>query len=545
MVALPKSNEKTLLPFAISSLPNEVFNHEVEKAAVFCLAELNREKGGGFFKKRESEKLVFVSKIYYPFWLAPFRKWTLLLDGLNVVCQKIIYPALPDVEAFKKTLKGHQMTRQVHANFLSNNQNCLEKGVEQSLTVEGLLNDAEFMVELMNNTREAKSTNSPIVDAVLITPALDEVSVLRMLQNVEDTRSKLAEEIADLNEIIKLLNMKTRHSHASLREDIKTTEKKFHKKIQKAKTIRDIKVAKTNKAYSNEVTKVSKKFEQKIKALQKEILKMEKIKEQLNTEIEHIEAEIKTSAINKDYSAEQKWKEKRHKVKGKAREIATKLKKMEKRNRELEDTKKNKLFHLKQSNDDKIKEAGKELVEIEASRDAEVKLCQNEMEKIEELTSNIIDRVHELAKNREAVILQFDELGIKQQRTKVSLIYVPFYLSCYQSKSEKRYTYFAPSTVSDRGLSTRLKGIGKTKISQLFQPRSNRIISILNSFIGLLDENIVFKCEISEACLKANLLQMEKAQESVRSGLDKLNEQGWLSSNDFELFSRAVSQFFK
>ena len=544
MVALPKS-KKTLLPFAISSLPNEAFNHEVEKAAVFCLAELNREKGGGFFKKREREKLVFVSKIYYPFWLAPFGKWTLLLDGLNIVSQKIIYPALPDVKAFKKTLKGHQMTRQVHANFLSNNQNCFRKEDEQSLTVEGLLNDAEFTGELMNNVREAKSTNSPIVDAVLITPALDEVSVLRMLQNVEDTRSKLKEEIADLNEIIKLLNMKNRHSHASLREDIKTTEKKFHKKIQKVKTIRNAKVAKINKAYSAEVTKVSKKFEQKIKALQKEILKTEKIKEQLNAEIEHIEAEIKTSAINKDYSAEQKWKEKRHKVKGKAREIATKLKKMEKKNQELEDTKKNKLFQLKQSNDDKIKEAGKELVEIEASRDAEVKLCQNEMEKIEELTSNIIDRVHELAKNREAVILQFDELGIKQQRTKISLIYIPFYLSCYQSKSEKRYTYFAPSTVSDRGLSTRLKGIGKTKISQLFQPRSNRIVSILNSFIGLLDENIVFKCEISEACLKANLLQMEKAQDSVRSGLDKLNEQGWLSSNDFELFSRAVSQFFK
>ena len=545
MVALPKSNEKTLLPFAISSLPNEVFNHEVEKAAVFCLAELNREKGGGFFKKRESEKLVFVSKIYYPFWLAPFSKWTLLLDGLNVASQKIIYPALPDVEAFKKTLKGHQMTRQVYANFLSNNQNCFKKGDEQSLTVEGLLNDAEFMEDLMNNTREAKSTNSPIVDSVLITPALDEVSVLRMLQNVENTRSKLKDDIADLNEIIKLLNMKTRHSHASLREEIKATEKKFHKQIQKVKTIRNIKVAKINKAYSAQVTKVSKKFEHKIKALQKEILKMEKIKKQLNAEIEHIEAEIKTSAISKDYSAEQKWKEKRHKVKDKAREIVTKLKKMEKQKRELENTQKNKLFQLKQNNDDKIKEAGKELVEIEASRDAEVKLCQNEMEKIEELTSNIIDRVHELAKNREAVILQFDELGIKQQRTTISLIYIPFYLSCYQSKSEKRYTYFAPSTVSDRGLSTRLKGIGKTKISQLLQPRSNRIISILNSFIGLLDENIVFKCEISEACLKANLLQMEKAQESVRSGLDKLKEQGWLSSNDFELFSRAVSQFFR
>ena len=68
--------------------------------------------------------------------------------------------------------------------------------------------------------------------------------------------------------------------------------------------------------------------------------------------------------------------------------------------------------------------------------------------------------------------------------------------------------------------------------------------SVLNRFISLMDENIVFNCEVSEACLKASLLQTEKAQESVRSGLDKLKEQGWVSKSEFQEFNQAVAQNF-
>jgi hypothetical protein len=57
-------------------------------------------------------------------------------------------------------------------------------------------------------------------------------------------------------------------------------------------------------------------------------------------------------------------------------------------------------------------------------------------------------------------------------------------------------------------------------------------------------ENIVFNREISEACLKVNVLQTKKAQELVRRGLSKLKEQGWLSNSEFEDFNQAGAQNF-
>jgi hypothetical protein len=94
-------------------------------------------------------------------------------------------------------------------------------------------------------------------------------------------------------------------------------------------------------------------------------------------------------------------------------------------------------------------------------------------------------------------------------------------------------------------LSTRIKSVGKTKISHFFKLRYRKTVPIINRFIGLLDENIEFKYEISETCMKANLLQMEGTQEAVRSGLNKLKEQSWLSNSEFELFSRAISHSFR
>jgi hypothetical protein len=544
--ALPTSIEKAILPFVDSSHSSMSFDSDAEKAVVFCLTELSRQKGGSFFNKQEPEKLLYISKAYYPFWLAPLRETTLLLDGLNVASHAITYPVLPDIKDFKQKLTDRSASGGTHENFLTNYQNYFKNPSKQEKTViDGLFNDAEFAVEFLNYAKEATKTNSTIVDAVLITPALDEDGVGKMVQNVENTRLKLSADVADLNDTIKLLNSKTQESKASIEEETKATEEKFSLQIQKIKTEVDAEVSKINKTYMDKVTEVTNNFTDETTNLQKEILKARKETEQLDAEIERVEAEIKTAAINKDDSSEQKWKDKRNELKDQRPEKASKIKELEKQVAELEENRKSELFQLKQDNDAKVKEAGNALVEVEAARDAEIKTCHGGMERIEELTSNIIEQVDVLVKNREATLYEFDELGTKQQTAAPSLIYMPFYLSCYQSKSNKRCSYTAPSVVSDGGLGTRLKAMGKTKISIVLQPRSRKIVSILNSFIALLDENIVFNHEISEACLRTNLLREDKGQTWVMSGLTKLKEQGWLSDSEFESFSQAVAQSFR
>jgi hypothetical protein len=540
---LQNTQEKTLLPFAVSSQADtEFFTDEVEKAAVLCISELDRETGGGFFRKQAPEKLVFLSKVYYPFWVAPLKEATLLLDGLNQSSHTINYQGLPDLKSFKDNLTNPLVTRQAHLNFLTNHQNYFKIDVaQQNFVIEGLLNDKKLTKDYLDYIKEAKKTNAPVPDTVFITSALNKNGVTRMVQNIETTWLKIREEVTVLNEIIKLLNRRTQEALKILNGEITATKEKFIPKIQKAKTDLEKTTAKINKEYSAQVTEISNKFDKQITDLQKENLKQEKIMDQIKSEIGKAEAEIRTAAINKDDSTEQKWKTKVSTLKKQLPDISDEKKKIQKQILEVENNKKNELFQLKQENDAKIKDAGMSLLEIEAAQDGEIRTFQSEMQKFEELTSDIITQVDELAKGREALILEFEDLGVKQKRTEVLLVYMPFYLSCYQSKSKKRYAYVAPSTISGSGLGLKLKAVGKTKISKIFQQRSKEIVLILNKFMRLLDEDIVFNRDISGACLKANLLESEKAKEEVLRGLTALQVEGWLSDREFAEFSLLYS----
>jgi len=538
---MQRKTSKTLLPFAALSQPTMApFTKDAERATVFCLAELNREKGGGFFKKRAPEKLIFVAEIYYPFWVAPFGRLVLLLDGLNVASHSIPYSVLPDIKVFKDKMNTRSETRQAYAAFLSNNINYFQSSDnEETKVINGLITDAEFLKEFMPYLNEAVMTEAPVVDSVLISPTNDEAAVLLMIQELENFQSKFVEEVKELNEIIKLLNLKTQEFLETLREEVKETEERSSKPIEEAKASLENKAAQINREYNEKITEISTQFERETLVSKKELITLEKIKEQLTTEIEHCEAEIKTATINKDDFTEQKWKEKKSELKKEIPEIFKKTKALTEKIREIEENKKRAIFQMKSENDAKIKEASKDLMAIETSRDAEISIFQREMEKPEELTANVIKQMDQLAKMREATIAEFENLGIQQKNVNPSLVHMPFYLVCCQSGSNRRYAFFAPSFVGSVGVGAKLRSaMGKMKISQLFQPRSKKIVSILNRFAVLLEEDVAFGSEINEACLKVNLLEVKNLSQLMNKGLDELKGDGWLSESERASFSQ-------
>jgi hypothetical protein len=536
--------EKNLLPFAtLSPTSEESFTKDAERAAVFCLAELDRDKGGGFFKKRTPEKLVFIAEVYYPFWVAHFGRLILLLEGLNVASHSINYSPLPDLKAFKDNMGIRSKTRQAYVTFLSSNLNYFQvSGNEETKVIDGLITDVDFLNEFMLYLNEATTTEATVVDSVLISPTNDKAAIQSRIQEIENLQSKFVEELKDLNEIIKLLNLKTQEFLEMLRAEVKETEEKFSKPIEEAKASIEENTSQLNKEHAEKVTEISTKFEQETLALQTEIITLEKTKEQLATEIEHCDAEIKTATINKDDITEQKWKEKKEELKKEVPETLTKIKALEEKIKEIEENKKHVIFQMKSENDAKIKEASKKLIEIESSRDAQTSICQKEMDKLEELNSTIIKQIDQLAKMREATIAEFENIGIQQKEIKPYLAHMPFYLIRHQSGPNRRYTFFAPSFVGSVGVGAKLRGaIGQMKISQLFQPRSKRIVSLLNKFAVLLEENIAFGREINEACLKANLLEAKDLRQSIEIGLNKLKENGWLSEQECKSFSQIMT----
>jgi predicted nucleic acid-binding Zn-ribbon protein len=535
VATVQRKTSKTFLPFAaLSQLTVAPFTKDAERAAVFCLAELDRDKGGGFFKKRAAEKLVSIAEVYYPFWVAPFGSMTLLLDGLNITSHSISYSVLPDLKVFKDKMNIRSETRQAYVTFLSNNLNYFQvSDSEETKVINGLITDADFLKEFTPYLNEAVMTEAPVVDSVLISPTNDEAAVLVMTQELENLQSQFVGEVKELNELIKLLNLKTQEFLEMLREEVKQTEEKFTKPIEEAKALLEDKTAQINREYTEKITETSTQFEQETLAAQKEIITLEKTKEQLTTEIEHCEAEIKTATINKDDVTEQKWKEKRNELKKEIPEITKQTRALTEKIREIEENKKRAIFQLKSENDAKIKEASKDLMTIETSRDAEISILKREMEIHEELTANIIKQMDQLAKMREATIAEFDKLGVQQKNVNPSLVHMPFYLIRYQSGQNRRYTFVAPSFVGSVGVGAKLRSaMGKMKISQLFQPRSKKIVSLLHKFAILLEEDVAFGSDINEACSKANLLEAENLKQSIAAGLSKLKEDGWLSEQE-------------
>jgi hypothetical protein len=148
-----------------------------------------------------------------------------------------------------------------------------------------------------------------------------------------------------------------------------------------------------------------------------------------------------------------------------------------------------------------------------------------------------------LAKLREASIAEFDKLGVQQKRRKTALIHMPFYLICYQSEQRKRYSCFSPSTVNSISLSVKFKAaLGKSKIKRLLEPRFKTLVSFLNKFPRLMEQNAVFDREMNEACVEADVLRTKKLRESIKTGLEKLREEGWFSEKECESFSQSLSE---
>jgi hypothetical protein len=541
---MPQKIAKSVLPFSTPSQDRmEPFPKETERAAIFCLAELERAKGGGLIMKQPHEKLVFVAEICYPFWQVTLDKIGLFFDGLSNTSHQLTYLTVPDAHAFLDDVNRSSHRRQTYMTFLADNLNYFQiSGNEETKVIDGLITDPEFLQDFISYLSKAEKINTFLPETVVVSPTLDESSIFSIVNELQSLKSEFVEEVNVLYTSMKLINAKTGDFVKTIRNQIKEIEEKFSKRIEKCDASVAEKVDEIRRKYDEKVAKLSEKVQEELLNLQQSKIKLNKTNEQLIAEIEHCEAEIKTHAIEKDNIGERKWREERDGLKEQLSETETEIKELVKKIKEVKDEKKLKIFALKSECNTKIKEARKDLVEIESSRDAKIKIYKDEMEKLEEMTSIIVERIDELAKLREASIAEFDKLGVEQKRKKHKLIYMPFYLVCYKSESRKRYVPFSPSIVNSISLSVKFKGaLGKAKIRQLLQPRSKTIISLLNKFPLLMEQNALFNREINEACTKADILQTKNLRESIRKGLEKIREEGWFSEKEYESFSQMLT----
>lgn len=535
-----------LLPFSVlSENRKEPFTSDLEVAAVFSLAEIDRAKGGGFFSKRPEEKLVFIAKIGYPLWVFPWSETALIFDGLNRSKYTLPYAVVPDAKAFMENLKRGSKTRETHQAFLADHINYFQApATEKSIQINALIREPEFLSEFASYHKEATAIEGQPTNFVMLSPTIDKSTISSTLQELERLSSSFKRDVESLNQCMKFINEATQHYIKVLRSKAKSIKEQFDVKIKAQEALINPKVDRLKEHYNHQLIQSKKTSDKERLPVHKTKVKLEKSKERALAKIEHYKLEAKTSAEKNNYVGEEKWKEKANETKKELSEIENQLKETEKALEDLEERKSLEIFNLRSELEAKTKEAQQPLLDLEASRDAEVQLCEHEIKELEEQTKLILDQVGRTVKLREVNIENFAKLGVERDPalTGISLFYVPFYVACYEVDSKKRYLFLPPSETNTYGLSTKLKSaLGKAKIKQLLVSRFELIASLMDTLQVLVQQNAVFETEMREMGVKMNILNKGSIRENVRKGLASIQQEGWLSEKEYQALSQQLS----
>ncbi|TRO46761.1 hypothetical protein E2P60_04620, partial [Candidatus Bathyarchaeota archaeon] len=189
--------KKFILPFStLSANRKEPFTHDLEVAAVFSLAELDRAKGGGFFSKRPEEKMVFITEVGYPLWVFPWSETALIFDGLNRSKYTLPYAVVPDAKDFIENLKRGSKKQETHVAFLSDHINYFQTQVtENKVEINGLITDPEFLSEFDCYRQEATAIEVQPTNSGLISPTIDKSSISSILQQLMRLHSSFKKDV--------------------------------------------------------------------------------------------------------------------------------------------------------------------------------------------------------------------------------------------------------------------------------------------------------------------------------------------------------------
>jgi hypothetical protein len=445
MSGIGSAFKQFILPFsALSENRKEPFTADLEVAAVFSLAELDRAKGGGLISRRPEEKIEFITKIGYPLWLFPWSETTLIFDGLNRSTYTLQYPVIPDVNAFIENLKRSSKIRETHLAFLSDHINYFQTPVtEKSVVINGLIREPEFLSEFESYRYEAKEVEDDPANVGLLSPTIEESTIASILKELESLHSSFKRDVDGLYRCMKFVDKATRHYIQVLRGKARAVKEEFNVKINAQEELVSPKVYHLKEAYDHQIIESAKTFERQRLPVQKRKVKLEKSREQALAKIENYKLEAKTCAERDDSVGEQKWKEKGSEKKKELSEIEDQLKDTEKALRDLEERKSLEIFNLRSELETKTKEARQPLLDLESSRDAKILIYQQEIEKLEQQTKLILDQLGRTVKLRESSIDNFARLGVKQESElkDAVLFYVPFYVVCYKVETKKRYLF--------------------------------------------------------------------------------------------------------
>ncbi len=530
--------QKYILPFSEKEDASVKSDKDgaAEMAAIFALAEMDREKGGRVLSRNSTEKIVFITKIGYPLWLYPLSGNVFLFDGLNVSEYALPYCTIANVKHFLDGLKISSKNRESLEYFLTEHVEYFAKtDVKANLPLKGLITQLGMLREFGGYRQEAKKAKDQFAYIGLLSSPINQSRLLSITQEIEHLRFTIEKEINDLNATLELLGKVSLQFHNELHDEIEATKQEFALKIKTEEAAVAPIVKGIRELYDRKIVTLAKSIKEDQVPLQVEKLKLTKSKNELSKEIEQYCANAKT-IVGGDENAKMRWKRRIKEAKEKLCETEKLLKLNDKKLEELEKRRASEALQLKSARETELVDAKKKIVELETLRDARILVAKQEIVKLACQTKLTSDQISKLVKLREADSVQFDKLCMKSvsENLDKALVYMPFYVVSYEKETKIRYLIVPPSSMSAIDISTKLKAaLGRARIKSFLAPRFEELTSLAENLQRQSRENSVFAAELKQLGAMNNILATSWICDEIDKGLLGLKEQGWLNNKEY------------
>jgi hypothetical protein len=536
---LTSATKRFSLPFSTQKTSAS----EVEAAAVFAFAELERNKGGGLIVRQPQEKLVFLSKAGYPLWLFPKNDTAFVFDGFGDSIYSISYPEVPSAKTFIESLEANSRPRENYTAFLSDHSNYFQQPMkEKRFVFRGFIADLDFKGEFSVYRKEAIEITAQ-ANAALLSPVLEETTISSMIAEFDKLQSVQKEETERLPECKRLVNKTTSQYITELDYETAAAKEEADAKIRAQEELVNPKIAKLNKDYNHKIKDVTESFDKELESLQKLKAKTLKFIESNEGKIKLYQREAKSQSTKKHVIYEKRWKEKIKQTQKELNGLKKELKNVEGNVKRLSKQKMQEMSKLNFGLDAEIKFVRQPLLELEVARNAKIIAFKHETDKLLKQEKPIIEGLNKSIKLREEVKAIFEGLGIRDQVLKgPALFYVPFYVACYEMGLTRRYLIIPPSHISTVDFPAKLKSaFGMSKIKDLLTPSFKKITALIDKVQVLTKQNTVFESQLNDLSRRNNLLNNASFIESVKKGLVYLKGEGWLSDKEQQVLGNRLT----
>ncbi len=532
------------LPFVMKSEnQRESFGSDAEAAAVFAISELDR-KSSGILNKWAGEKIVFITKIGYPLWLIPRGEITYVFDGLDKSSYNWQYYETTSMEFELENLEVASKLRETYQEFLEIAQNNFEQNLtRKELSCSGLIGDVSFLGELGLYRREATEIITQYQNVALLLTALEEAKANLVVNEIENIQISFREKTEKQKQLSQLINKTTNQYIIGLQFEADAVKDEAEAKIKAQEEVINPKIAGLSKEYNAKIKNVEKNIKKEQLLLQKQKSGLQKTIKIFVKKIEQYNKYEKAQSNKHNSYSESNWKKKAKWSKKELSELQKHHEKTTKQLKALDELKINEILQLRTELQVKIKHERQPIEDIELSRDAKLLVFRQEIQELEKRNRIVSEKLATAIKQRESAMSRAGPLGIKSDPKikKPVILYIPFYLTCYQSDMYRRYLTFPPSVMGCIGFSAKLKRVlGRTKIRDLLNSRFKSISGIAEKIRLNASTSSEFATEIEKLAQKNNVIDSNVSRIDLKKGLFSLKVEGWISETEYQCFLKAI-----